>query len=213
MEIECLGGGFCVHSRQLAGSLAYNFSYPKVMKDIIADHRHGRTELLDLKIGDTVWPTIIGEWDALDESRECKYNFKTRRDITSIKGLRQSHGNGEELQSIQQLYVTPFWVNHAMTHMLHRDDTIRALYSASNVIGAKTALRVLHGSIIRDKPNDASLESEVLFHKGAGSQGTRSLAIQRGLQGLTPDQNPHEYSPVASGSKKRKNRSEHIYPT
>jgi hypothetical protein len=32
-----------------------------------------------------------------------------------------------------------------------------------------TNKRVLHGSIIRDKPNDASLESEVLFHKGAGS--------------------------------------------
>ncbi|CAK9236122.1 unnamed protein product [Sphagnum troendelagicum] len=140
MEIEWLGGGFCVHSRELAGSLAYNFSYPKEMKDIIADHRHGRTELLDLKIGDTVWPTIIGEWDALDMSRKCKYNFKTRRDITSIKGLRQSHGSGEELQSIQQQYVVPLWVNHAMTHILHGDDTIQAPGRVRKVIGAKTAL-------------------------------------------------------------------------
>jgi hypothetical protein len=140
MEIEWLGGGFCVHSRELAGSLAYNFSYPKEMKDIIADHRLGRTELLDLKIGDTVWPTIIGEWDALDMSRKCKYNFKTRRDITSIKGLRQSHGNGEELQSIPQQYVIPLWVNHAMTHILHRDDIIQAPGRVRKVIGAKTAL-------------------------------------------------------------------------
>ncbi|CAN5975597.1 unnamed protein product, partial [Sphagnum jensenii] len=139
MEIEWLGGGFCVHPRELAGSLAYNFSYPKEMKDIIADHRHGRTELLDLKIGDTVWPTIIGQWDALDMSRKCKYNFKTRRDITSIKGLRQSHGNGE-LQSIQQQYVVPLWVNHAMTHILHGDDTIQAPGRVRKVIGAKTAL-------------------------------------------------------------------------
>jgi hypothetical protein len=140
MEIEWLGGGFCVHSRELAGSLAYNFSYPKEMKDIIADHRHGRTELLDFKIGDTLWPTIIGEWDALDMSRKCKYNFKTRQDITSIMGLRQSHGNGEELQSIQQQYVVPLWVNHAMTHILHGDDTIQAPGRVRKVIGAKPAL-------------------------------------------------------------------------
>jgi hypothetical protein len=144
MEIEWLGGGFCVHSRQLAGSLAYNFSYSKEMTDTIADHRLGRTELLDLKIGDTVWPTIIGEWDALNMSRKCKYNFKTRRDITSIKGLRQSLGNGEELQSIPQQYVVPLWVNHAMTHILHGDDTIQAPGRVRKVIGAKPALHGPH---------------------------------------------------------------------
>jgi len=147
-EIECLGGGFWVHPRQLPGSLAYNFSYPKKIKDIIADHRHGRTELLDLKIGDTVWPTIIGEWDALDMSRKCRYNFTTRRDITSIKGLRQSHRNGEELQYIQQQYVVPLWVNHAMTHILHRDDTIQAPGRVRKVIGAKPALHgLVHSNI------------------------------------------------------------------
>jgi hypothetical protein len=31
-----------------------------------------------------------------------------------------------------------------------------------------TNKRVLHSSIIRDEPDDASLESEVFFHKGAG---------------------------------------------
>jgi hypothetical protein len=90
-----------------------------------------------------------------------------------------------------------------------------------NESGEKSALpqatgtnkRVLHGSIIRDKPNDASLETEELFHKGAGSGGTRSLAIQRGLQDFIPDQNLREYSPAASASKRRKDRSEHMYPT
>jgi hypothetical protein len=153
MEIEWLGGGFCVHSIQLAESLAYNFCYPKVIKDIIADHHVGRTELLDLKIGDTVWPTIIGEWDALDKSRRCKYNFKTTRDITSIEGLRQrqkktffsfTRGNGEELQSIQQQYVLPLWVNHAMTHILHRNDTISAPGTVCEVIGAESALHGRH---------------------------------------------------------------------
>jgi hypothetical protein len=87
-----------------------------------------------------------------------------------------------------------------------------------NESGAKSVLaqatgtnkRVLHGSTIHDKPKDASLQSEVLF---AGSWGTRSLSIQRGLQGLTPDQNPREYSSVASASKRRKTSSEHMDPT
>jgi len=140
MENECLGGGFRVHLRQRPRSLAYNFSYPKKIKDIIADHHHGRTELLDFDIGDTVCPTIIGEWDALDKSRKCRYNFKTRRDITSIQDLRQSHQNGEELQYIRQQYVVPLWVNHAMTHILHRDDTIKETGTVREVIGAETAL-------------------------------------------------------------------------
>jgi hypothetical protein len=140
MKIKCLDGGFCVHSRELAGSLAYKFSYPKEMKDIIADHRHGQTKLVDLEIGDTFWPTIIGEWDALDMDRKCKYNFKTSRDITSIQDLRQSHRNGEELQYIQQRYVVPLWVNHAMTHILHRNETILAPGTVREVIGAETAL-------------------------------------------------------------------------
>jgi hypothetical protein len=141
-EIEVLGDGYYVHSRQRAGrSLAYKFSYPKVMKDIIADHHQ---ELLDLKIGDTFWPIITGEWDALDMSRKCKYNFKTRRDITSIKDLRQSHGNGEEPQYIPQQYVVPLWVNHAMTHILHREDTIHAPGGVRRVIRAETALHGRH---------------------------------------------------------------------
>jgi hypothetical protein len=139
-EIDVLGGAFRVHLRQYAGNLAYNFSYPKEIKDIIADDRHGRTELLAFEIGDTVCPTIIGEWDALDMSTNCRYNFKTRRDITSIQDLRQSRRNGEELQSIQQQYVVPLWVNHAMTHILHRDEIIHAPDTVTEVIGAEAAL-------------------------------------------------------------------------
>jgi len=140
MENECLGGGFRVRRRLRAGSLAYNFSYPKKTTDIIADHRHGRTELLDFDIGDTVCPIIIGEWDVLDMSRKCRYNFKTSRDITSIQDIRQSHRHGEELQYIQQQYVVPLWVNHAMTHILHRNEKIIAPGTVREVIGAETAL-------------------------------------------------------------------------
>jgi hypothetical protein len=147
MEIERLGG-FGVHPIEGRRSLAYNFSYPKETKDSIANHDLGQRELVDHKIGDTFWPTIKGEWDALDENRKCKYNFETTRDITSINGLRQSRkkrpfyftdGNGREPESILQQYVVPLWVNHAMTHILHRNDTIRGRGRVRKVIGAKPA--------------------------------------------------------------------------
>jgi hypothetical protein len=132
-----LEAGFHVHLRQLAESLAYNFSYPKKIKDIIADHRNGRTELLDFNIGDTVRPTIIGKWDALDMSSNCRYNFETTRDITSIQDLRRRRRNRKE-QYIRQQYVVPLWVNHAMTHILHRDETIHTPGIVREVIGAET---------------------------------------------------------------------------
>jgi hypothetical protein len=81
----------------------------------------------------------------------------------------------------------------------------RLMTDEQNASGEKSALpqttgtnkRVLHGSIIRDKPNDAGVESEVLFLEGPWIW----------------DQNPWEYSPVASASKRRKDRSEHMYHT
>jgi hypothetical protein len=92
-----------------------------------------------------------------------------------------------------------------------------------NESGAKSVLpqatgtnkKVLHGSIIRDKPNDASLESEVLFHKGAGSPPLVNIPAHFYRESnLANTSGLRETSfPVASASKRRKNRSKHMYPT
>jgi len=78
-----------------------------------------------------------------------------------------------------------------------------------------TNKRVLHGSIIRDKSNDASLESEVLFHKGAGIPPPVNIpAVFYWESNLVNPSGLRETSfPVASASKRQKNRSEHMYPT
>jgi hypothetical protein len=137
IEYEFLEAGFRVHLWQRAESLAYNFSYPEKIQEIIANHRNGRAKLLEFNIGDTVRPTIIGKWDALDMSSKCRYNFKTRRDITSIQDLRRLRRKREE-QYIRQEYVVPLWVNHAMTHILHHDETIQTPGLVREVIGAET---------------------------------------------------------------------------
>jgi hypothetical protein len=78
-----------------------------------------------------------------------------------------------------------------------------------------TNKRVLHGSIIRDKPNDANLESEVLFHKGAGSPPLVNIPadFDRESNLANPSGLRETSFPVASASKRQKNRSEHMYPT
>jgi hypothetical protein len=111
----------------------------------IADDKKSPRELITSAIGGTFEPTIVGEWDGLDQSRKCNYIFKTQRDIISIQGLRQSNGSGQELECIKQRYELPLWVNHSMTHILHRHEIkeLRApkVNILKHVMGAKPALR------------------------------------------------------------------------
>ncbi|KAH8955127.1 hypothetical protein BDL97_08G118600 [Sphagnum fallax] len=135
---------FHVTSKCRGSSLVYKFLYPKEVQADIADEKQGPRELITSEIGGTFEPTIVGEWDGLDQSKKCSYIFKTERDITSIEGLRQSHGSGKEPECIKQRYELPLWVNHSMTHILHRCEIkeLRApkVNMLKNVIGAKPAL-------------------------------------------------------------------------
>ncbi|CAK9236123.1 unnamed protein product [Sphagnum troendelagicum] len=123
---ETLGGTqlsrFHVTSKCRGSSLAYKFLYPIEVQANIADEKQGPRELITSEIGGTFEPTIVDEWDGLDQSKKCSYIFKTERDITSIEGLRQSHGSGEEPECIKHPYELPLWVNHSMKHILHRHE-------------------------------------------------------------------------------------------
>jgi hypothetical protein len=135
---------FHVNPKNCGGSLAYNFVYLEELEASIRDAQKGPRQLIALGIGGTFAPNIIGEWDALDESRTCEYKFETQRDISSIENLRQSRGPDPE--RIQQRYEVPLWVNHAMTHVLRNDEekVLRApdVTSLEHVIGALPAEQV-----------------------------------------------------------------------
>jgi hypothetical protein len=115
---------FYVTSKCRQRSLVYNFLYPEEVLAHIADDKQGARELITSEIGGTFEATIIGEWNGLDQSKMCKYIFKTQRDITSIKGLRQSHRKGKKRKCINQQYKLHLWVNHSMTHILQRQKSI-----------------------------------------------------------------------------------------
>jgi hypothetical protein len=92
-----------------------------------------------------------------------------------------------------------------------------AMTDEPNESGAKSVLpqvtgtkkRVLHGSIIRDKPNDASLTSEVLFDTRAGSLPREKIPADVDRESNLP--NPS--FAVPSANKRCKSRSEYLYPT
>ncbi|CAN5957278.1 unnamed protein product [Sphagnum jensenii] len=113
---------FYVTSKCGGSSLVYNFFYLEEVQARIADDKKGPRELITSGIGGTFAPTIVGEWDGLDQSKRCNYIFKTERDIISIEGLRQSRGSGQEPECIKQRYELPLWVNHSMTHISHRHE-------------------------------------------------------------------------------------------
>jgi hypothetical protein len=87
---------FYVTSKCRGSSLVHNFLYSEEVQAHIIDDKQGPRELITSEIGGTFEPTIVGEWDGLDQSRKCNYIFKTQRDIISIDGLRHSHGSGQE---------------------------------------------------------------------------------------------------------------------
>ncbi len=77
--------------------------------------------------------------------QKVQLHFQDTRDIISIEGLRHSHGSGQEPECIKQWYELPLWVNHSMTHILHRHEIkeLRApkVNILKHVMGAKPALR------------------------------------------------------------------------
>jgi hypothetical protein len=68
---------FYVNQIYRPGSLVFNFVYPEEVEACIADVKQGPRQLITSGIGQTFEPTIVGEWDVHDNSRKCKYSFKT----------------------------------------------------------------------------------------------------------------------------------------
>jgi hypothetical protein len=89
--------------------------------------------------------------------------------------------------------------------------------SAKSVLpeATRTHKTVLHSSIIRGKPSDAGLKSEVFFNTRAGSLPRVNMEpdFDRESNLANPSGLRETSFPVASASKRRKNRSEYMYPT
>jgi hypothetical protein len=106
--------GFYVNPAGLEGNLIYNFLHPEDTGELLLKNRK---QFLHSGTCRTFWPTIIGEWDALDMDETCMYSFKTERDITSVKDLMKSNDARNIPYYMRQQYQVPLYINHAMTHI------------------------------------------------------------------------------------------------
>jgi len=71
------------------------------------------------RIFDTFWPSIETKWNNLNNSEECPYMFKTKRDLIAIQDHYQSNKKSTQFCCLEQRYVVDIFVNHAMTHVIH----------------------------------------------------------------------------------------------
>jgi hypothetical protein len=75
---------FFVHDRGSNDKLQYNFLYPQnVLQEIASDWSDFKTE-------NTFRPTIVGNWENLNENEKNKYIFHVKRHIISKANLRKS---------------------------------------------------------------------------------------------------------------------------
>lgn len=113
--------GFSVNSKDLEGSQVYNFLNCTDLRRLIETNP---AKFVSAGICRTFWPTIVGEWDALDMDDTCLYNFKTERNLMSIGDLMQSFA-AWKVPYMSQRYQVPFYINHAMTHLGGYGITVR----------------------------------------------------------------------------------------
>jgi len=109
-------GCFNANEIQCAGSLAFNFLYPKEIVEVMAG---GQRQFIRAGISNTFRASIIGEWIPLDREEAC-YTFKTDRDIYSLQSFRSPDA---PIFFMKQRYEVWFKINHAMSHIHHYTDT------------------------------------------------------------------------------------------
>ncbi len=112
--------GFDVNEIGYAGSLVFNFVYPEEIVDVMA---RGQKQFICAGISKILRPSIVGNWIPLDQDEECLYTFKTDRDIYSIGSVRRSIEREEPIPFMQQRHEVPLYINHAMSHIHHYEDT------------------------------------------------------------------------------------------
>jgi Leucine-rich repeat (LRR) protein len=84
------------------------------------------------RIFDTFWPSIETKWNNLNNSEECPYMFKTKRDLIAIQDHYQSNKKNTQFRHLEQRYVVDMFVNHAMTHVIHEYCEIELLQGMEN---------------------------------------------------------------------------------
>jgi len=151
-------GYYHVNDQCIPKELTYNFQYPQhILQQIAA------TDSSEIKTENTFWSTIVGNWVNLN-NKMSPYVFSVERHIVSKEKLRGSEkhvGNPPHTQiqyevkydrstdersevrsHIKQSYKVELEVNHAMTHMPQKVNTLQ-LSETKNILKIENVMEML----------------------------------------------------------------------
>ncbi|KAH9551425.1 hypothetical protein CY35_09G015500 [Sphagnum magellanicum] len=151
-------GYYHVNDECIRKELRYNFQYPQhILQQIAA------TDSSEIKTENTFWSTIVGNWVNLN-NKMSPYVFSVERHIVSKEKLRGSEkhvGNPPHTQiqyevkydrstdersevrsHIKQSYKVELEVNHAMTHMPQKVNTLQ-LSESKNILKIENVMEML----------------------------------------------------------------------
>jgi hypothetical protein len=150
VQLSC----YHVNDRCIPKNLRYNFQYPQHILQQIATN-----DLSDFRTENTFWATIVGNWVNLNLEKMSPYVFFVQRHIVSKEKLRQSkkhvgnpphtriqyevrYDRSTDTQVTKQYYEVALKVNHAMTHMPCKVNTM-SLSESNKILKIEDVMEML----------------------------------------------------------------------
>ncbi|KAH8952745.1 hypothetical protein BDL97_09G100400 [Sphagnum fallax] len=149
VQLHC----YYVNDRCISKNLKYNFQYPQHILQQIAS-----SDLSEIKIENTFQATIVGNWVNLNH-KMSPYVFSVKRHIVSKEKLRGSkkyvgnpphtrikyevrYDRSIDTQVTKQYYEVALKVNHAMTHIPRKVNTM-SLSESNKIFKIKDVMEML----------------------------------------------------------------------
>jgi hypothetical protein len=116
---EHIHGGFLAQDTSERGQrhrLSYDFVYQNPPKDIKDTQGNNRSMYLNTGMCHTVYPSINGTWDDLNDEEASEYEFRAQREVCELtKDVRSKKKS--QMKKLLQIYEMKLYINHKMTHI------------------------------------------------------------------------------------------------
>jgi hypothetical protein len=155
---------FLIQSKAIReSSYDYKFQFAHDVLDYAkqGDFEYRQQFVNKSRIFDTFWPSIETKWNNLNNSEECPYMFKTKRDLIAIQDHYQSNKKNTQFRHLEQRYVVDMFVNHAMTHVIHEYCEIELSRGMEN---SASGLKVINPSQERWQAVRQLVEEKLKMH-------------------------------------------------
>ncbi len=115
---EHIHGGFLAQDTSERGQrhrLSYDFVYQNPPKDIKDTQGNNRSRYLNTGMCHTVYPSINGTWDDLNDGEASEYEFRAQREVCEL--TKDSKKKKSQMKKLLQIYEMKLYINHKMTHI------------------------------------------------------------------------------------------------